>query len=923
MPPRVLVDATAVPADRGGVGRYVDGLIAALGAGGRRSSPSSASARTPSGTAGMAPDADGRPRPCRDRAPPGAARLGADRPAAGRPAGRRRGRPLAALHDAAARRAPGRRDHARRHVLHRARDAHRGQGHVLPVGDAHLAAPRGAVHRAEQGDPRRAGPAARRRPDQARRRLPRRRPGRRSTRRARRRRRACERASGCGDAPTSRSSACSSRARTSPTSSAAGRRRSAAATHPPALVLAGGSGWDDDVDAAVADGARAPAACCAPATCASPTCPATSAARRSSPTPATARASGCRCSRRWPAARRCSPRPGCRCPRSAATRSPTPSPTPSSIAAALAALLDDPDRRAALGQAGATSAAGVHLGGERRGAPRQLRPRRRGLTQPPRCPPAPVTASSSSPTHPGERSTTSSTRLDDARPPLPYEVVLADNGVHRRRAASGRPRPAGRRAASRPGPTSATAGAANRGARRPAGEWLVVANPDIVWQPGSLDALLAAAEPLAAGPARFGPGDPSRRTARLYPPPAPSRRSAAASGTRWPAGGGRPTRGPAAYRNEREQPARGRRPAGCRARACCCAARRSSRSAASTRRTSCTSRTSTSRAARPRPGGSSVYVPSRGRRAHRRPRHRARAGADAARAPPQRLPLPRRARYAGRRWLPLRWAAGRRAGRAVPAGAGAATARGGERGPRARRRCSGATRTDGRPAAARLPALRGLACRRTWKRHARRGAGHPAAAAHHVRAQADAARRRRARSPPTSWRGCATPGSTTSCWRRRTARRCSPRLLRRRRGVRARPRVRARDRAARHGRRDPQRRGPVARRARTTRWWSSTATCCRRYDLARAGALHRRAGGGRHALPHPGGRPAGLRLRADRRGGRVTGVPGEDGAPGRPTAINAGLLRLPPLGHRRDPGRPGGVGRARDVPRAARGRRRC
>ena len=31
MGPRVLVDATAVPADRGGVGRYVDGLIAALG----------------------------------------------------------------------------------------------------------------------------------------------------------------------------------------------------------------------------------------------------------------------------------------------------------------------------------------------------------------------------------------------------------------------------------------------------------------------------------------------------------------------------------------------------------------------------------------------------------------------------------------------------------------------------------------------------------------------------------------------------------------------------------------------------------------------------------------------------------------------------------------------------------------------------
>ncbi len=34
MAPRVLVDATAVPADRGGVGRYVDGLLGALGAAG-------------------------------------------------------------------------------------------------------------------------------------------------------------------------------------------------------------------------------------------------------------------------------------------------------------------------------------------------------------------------------------------------------------------------------------------------------------------------------------------------------------------------------------------------------------------------------------------------------------------------------------------------------------------------------------------------------------------------------------------------------------------------------------------------------------------------------------------------------------------------------------------------------------------------
>ena len=34
--PRVLLDATAVPADRGGVGRYVDGLISALAAAGAR-----------------------------------------------------------------------------------------------------------------------------------------------------------------------------------------------------------------------------------------------------------------------------------------------------------------------------------------------------------------------------------------------------------------------------------------------------------------------------------------------------------------------------------------------------------------------------------------------------------------------------------------------------------------------------------------------------------------------------------------------------------------------------------------------------------------------------------------------------------------------------------------------------------------------
>ena len=30
MPLRVLIDATAIPADRGGVGRYVEGLVAGV-----------------------------------------------------------------------------------------------------------------------------------------------------------------------------------------------------------------------------------------------------------------------------------------------------------------------------------------------------------------------------------------------------------------------------------------------------------------------------------------------------------------------------------------------------------------------------------------------------------------------------------------------------------------------------------------------------------------------------------------------------------------------------------------------------------------------------------------------------------------------------------------------------------------------------
>jgi N-acetylglucosaminyl-diphospho-decaprenol L-rhamnosyltransferase len=95
---------------------------------------------------------------------------------------------------------------------------------------------------------------------------------------------------------------------------------------------------------------------------------------------------------------------------------------------------------------------------------------------------------------------------------LPYEVVLADNG-----STDGVPE-----AAAGPQvrlvPTGGNVGygtAANVGARGFDGEWLVVANPDVTWSPGSLDALLAAAERWP----RAGCLGPAIRTpdGRLYP----------------------------------------------------------------------------------------------------------------------------------------------------------------------------------------------------------------------------------------------------------------------------------------------------------------------------------------------------------------------------------------------------------------------
>lgn len=72
----------------------------------------------------------------------------------------------------------------------------------------------------------------------------------------------------------------------------------------------------------------------------------------------------------------------------------------------------------------------------------------------------------------------------------PVEVVLADNG-----SVDGAAEREAARTGARLLPTGGNLGygrAANLGAEGFTGEWLVVANPDIEWQPGALDALVAA-----------------------------------------------------------------------------------------------------------------------------------------------------------------------------------------------------------------------------------------------------------------------------------------------------------------------------------------------------------------------------------------------------------------------------------------------
>lgn len=102
----------------------------------------------------------------------------------------------------------------------------------------------------------------------------------------------------------------------------------------------------------------------------------------------------------------------------------------------------------------------------------------------------------------------------------PYEVVLADNGstdgsVQRAVSSSGRV------TLLETGGNLGYGKAANLGASGAASPWVVVANPDVRWEPGSLDALLAAGDRWAdagcLGPAIRTPEGALYPSARAFP----------------------------------------------------------------------------------------------------------------------------------------------------------------------------------------------------------------------------------------------------------------------------------------------------------------------------------------------------------------------------------------------------------------------
>ena len=266
--PRVLVDAAAVPADRGALIRYVDGLVAGLDRAGADLAVvcQRADAERYARSRALGPD---HAWPCRDHQPGRPARLGADRPAAARPPGGGAGHPRPLLLDADRRGPADSGDRARRHLVHRARAAQRGPGVVLQVRHPHRRTPRHPRHRAVQGDQGRADPRARRRSRPASTSPTTAWTSESSTRRATSRCAArSPTGSACTASRTSPSSARWSRARTCPNLIRGCAMAVEQPGQPPALVLGGGVGWDDDVDAAVGEVPRHRARWCVRATCA-------------------------------------------------------------------------------------------------------------------------------------------------------------------------------------------------------------------------------------------------------------------------------------------------------------------------------------------------------------------------------------------------------------------------------------------------------------------------------------------------------------------------------------------------------------------------------------------------------------------------------------------------------------------------------
>ena len=207
----------------------------------------------------------------------------------------------------------------------------------------------------------------------------------------------------------------------------------------------------------------------------------------------------------------------------------------------------------------------------------------------------------------------------------------------------------------------------------------------------------------------------------------------------------------------------------------------------------------------------------------------------------------------------------------------------------------------------RIPAPRGSRLGR-WRvrpvrrrrRRAGRRAGHPAAAAHAVGTQADAADRRACRSSSTCCPGSARSGSGTSCSAPATRPRRSADHFGDGSAFGLDIEYVTEDGAARHRRRHPQRRGPVARQTPSMVFNGDILSGRRPFRAAghpRSETRRRHAASGRVADP------AGVRLRADRRAGPGAGLPGEDREPA-DGPDQRRLLRLPPRGRRGHPGRP-------------------